>query len=183
MLGDGLPKKSSSGYSRRLWIFNICLGNPWCLKELKQLNLPQLCVFRHQQAHPQYWHHSWGPITFLSIPWFDCKAEKKGGFTFTTTPITSALSAPFSDLSRSVWTSTHSDSDKAMQRTKSYSGKHTHRFQAWLLSGPWSREWSPYLYHRFPSRPLVLSAPLCFASWIFSFPGLQAKHREAGVSR
>lgn len=126
MLGDGLPKKSSSGYSRRLWIFNICLGNPWCLKELKQLNSPQLCVFRHQQAHPQYWHHSWGPITFLSIPWFDSKAEKKGGFTFATTPITSALSAPFSDLSRSVWTSTHSDSDKAMQRTKSYSGKHTH---------------------------------------------------------
>ena len=126
LLGDGLPKKNSLGYSRRLWIFNICLGNPWCLKEPKQLNSPQLCVFRHQQAHPPYWHHSWGPITFLSIPWFDSKAEKKGGFTFATTPITSVLSAPFSDLSRSVWTFTGSDSDKAMQKTKSYSGKHTH---------------------------------------------------------
>ena len=58
------------------------------------------------------------------------------------------------------------------ERNPTLRNTHTHRFQAWLLCGPWSLEWSPYLYHRFPSRPLVLSAPLCFVSWIFSFPGL-----------
>lgn len=53
---------------------------------------------------------------------------------------------------------------------------HPDSMHAFPAHGGWAS--SPYLCHKFPSRLLVLSAPLCFASWIFSFPALQAKHKQ-----
>lgn len=62
-----------------------------------------------------------------------------------TMPITSALSGPFSDLSRTVWSFTDSNSDKAMPRMKSYSEKYTQ---------------IPSMASFWPAEPGVVPSPL-----------------------
>lgn len=152
---------------------------PQCLKELKQLHSRQLCVFEHQQAHKQYPHHSWSHVVFLSILWFDSNAENKGACV----PASYNADSLYHRLPHSLFSPKLSGVLQVQTLIKwcrklypTPRNTHPDSMHAFPAHGGWTS--SPYLCHKFPSRLLVLSAPLCFASWIFSFPALQAKHKQ-----
>lgn len=159
----------------------MCLGNPHCPKEPRHLTSPQLCVFEQPQI-PTRTHTVPAAVSFRTVPCgvIPMLRIKEPDFSIILRAL--AWSAKFSLPSKTVRGVFKVQILIKQCKTRNPTPRSTHTHSMHGFPGPKEQTGPPYLYHRFPSRPLVLSAPLCFASLIFSFPGLRAKHREAGVS-
>lgn len=162
--GRGTAQKSCSGYSRACGFLTFVLGIPE-MKESRMLNHSSQQMYLDTVTSNTL---SQKFIIFCNCS-LDSKAEKKEVHP---RQYHSAWAQVTFHLSRSVWSFTGSNSDSNAENEILLWETHTHRFQAWLF---WPVEPGvvPFTFIiDFLQDPLVLSAPLCFASWIFSFPGL-----------